>query len=112
MHASEKPHQDATHHDVVEVGDDKISVGDVDINAEGGEEKPGQSADGEKSDKAESVEHGRGIRNRTLVEGSRPVKDFDGRGHADEESQERKNHRGIERDAGHEHVVRPDQEIR
>src|SRR5208282_73394 len=110
MQASEIPHEHAADHDIVEVGDNEVSVGNVDVDAEGGEEKPGQAAHGEKPDEAEGVKHGRGVRNRTLVEGRGPVEHVDRRGHADEESQERKDQGGVERDAGDEHVVGPDQE--
>src|ERR1035441_1240798 len=36
MHASEIPHQDTTYHDVVEVGDHKVGICDVNVDAEGG----------------------------------------------------------------------------
>ena len=38
MHAAEIAHDRASHHDVVEVGDHEISVGDVDVDAERGQE--------------------------------------------------------------------------
>ena len=76
MHAAEKSHQDATDHDVVEVGDDEVGVGDVNVDAERGQEQSGQSADGEETDEAEGVEHRRGVGNRAAVESGGPVKDL------------------------------------
>jgi len=44
-------------HHVVEVGDDKICVGDVNVDAERGQEQTGQAADGEEANEAEGIEH-------------------------------------------------------
>ena len=38
MHSAEIAHDRASDHDVVEVGDDEIGVGDVDVDAESGQE--------------------------------------------------------------------------
>ena len=59
MHAAEVGHQRAAHHDVVEVGDDEVGVGDVDVDAEARQEQSGQAADGEQADEAEGVQHRR-----------------------------------------------------
>ena len=49
----------AAHHDVVEVGHDEVSVGDVDVDAQRRQEQAGQAADREQADEAEGVEHRR-----------------------------------------------------
>ena len=40
MHAAQISHDRAADHDVVEVGDDEISVGDVHVDAERGQKQP------------------------------------------------------------------------
>ena len=97
MDAAEVGHDRAADHDVVEVGDDEIGVGDVDVDAERGEEEAGQAADGEQADEAEGVEHGRVEADGAFVEGGGPVEDFDGRGDGDEEAQQREDQRGVDR---------------
>ena len=49
----------AADHDVVEMRDDEVGVGDVHVDGERGEEEPGQPADREQADEAERVEHRR-----------------------------------------------------
>ena len=87
----------AAHHDVVEVRDHEVGVGDVDVHAERGQEQAGEAADGEQADEAEGVQHRRLEGDRALVEGGGPVEDFDGRGDGDEVAQEAEDHAGIER---------------
>src|SRR5277367_211152 len=94
----------------MEVCDYEICVGDVNVDADGGQDEAGQSSDGKEADEAEGVEHRSGEGDRTFVEGGGPVEYFDSGGHANHETQERKDHRGIKRDAGNEKVMRPDQE--
>ena len=60
---AEVGHDGAADHDVVEVGDDEVGVGDVDVDAERGQEQAREAADGEQADEAEGVEH-RGLRRR------------------------------------------------
>ena len=45
-----------------------------------------------------------------LVEGRGPIKNFDGGRHGHCVTQQRKQQRGVDRDSGDKHVVRPDQE--
>ena len=87
MHAAEVSHDHAADHDVVEVGDYEISVGDVYVDAQAREKQAGESADGEEADEAEGVEHRRVVGDGALVHGGGPVEDFDGRGHGDEVAQ-------------------------
>ena len=100
----------AADHDVVEVRDDEVGVGHVDVEAERGEEQAGQAADREQADEADGVEHRRVPRDRALVHRRRPVEDLDRRGNRDQEAQDREDQRRVDRLAGHEHVVAPDQE--
>src|ERR1700722_10143789 len=94
----------------MEVCDDEIGVGDVNVDADGGQDEAGQSSDGEQADEAEGIEHRSSEADRTFVESRGPVEYFHCGRHANHETQERKNHRGVKRDAGHEKVMRPDQE--
>jgi hypothetical protein len=43
------------HHDVVEMGDDKIGVVDVHIQPQAGENKPGQAPNREQTDAAQNI---------------------------------------------------------
>src|ERR1700722_1285074 len=93
----------------MEVSDNKVCVGDVNIDANGSQNEAGQSSDGEQADEAKSVEHRSGEGYGAAVESRGPVEDFNSGGHAYHETQERKDHRGIEGDAGDKQVMRPDQ---
>src|SRR5262249_44843351 len=77
VNATEVAHDRATHHDVVEMGDDEIGVVKMDVQAQASQEQPGKPADGEQTDETQSIEHGRVVRDRTLVQSGGPVKDFD-----------------------------------
>ena len=57
--AAEIGHDRAADHDVVEMRDDEIGVGEVHVERERGQEQPGQAADREQPDEAERVEHRR-----------------------------------------------------
>ena len=78
--------------------------------AERRQEQAGQAADREQADEAERVEHRRLEGDRALVERRRPVEDLDRRRDRHQEAQEREDHAGVDRLAGDEHVVAPDQE--
>jgi len=62
----------------VEVSDDEVGVGNVDVDAERREKKSGEAADREESEEAEGVEHGRIVVDGALVESGRPIENFDG----------------------------------
>ena len=82
----------------------------VHVEAERRQEQAGQSADREQPDEADRVEHRRLPRDRSLVQRRRPVEDLDRRRDRDEEAEDREDQRRVDRHAGHEHVVAPDQE--
>ena len=110
VQAAEEGRDRAAHHDVVEVGDDEVRVGDVDVDGDRGQEQAGEAAHGEEADEAEGVDH-RGLEgDLAAVHGGGPVEDFDGGRHGHHVGQEREDEGGIGRDAGHEHVVAPDEE--
>ena len=75
-----------------------------------GEEQARQPAQREQADEAHRVEHRALEGDVPAVERGGPVEDLDGRGHGDEEAQEREDQAGIERLARDEHVVAPDEE--
>src|ERR1700733_11585267 len=110
MHAAQVAHDGTTHHDVVEVGDHEISIGDVDVDTESRKKKSCQPADGKQAEESEGIEHGRIVTDGALIESGRPVKDFNSRGQRDSIAKERKHQRGINRNSRDEHMVGPDQE--
>ena len=71
---------------------------------------PDQAARCEQADEAERIEHRRFEADLAAIQRSRPVEDLDGRGHGDDEGQEREDQARIRRLARHEHVVAPDEE--
>src|SRR5260370_14627858 len=73
MKSADVTHDRAADHDVVEVGDYEISVVEMNVQTEAGEEKTGKSADNEEADKAEGVQHRRVVGDRTLRERWGPV---------------------------------------
>src|SRR5665213_1566531 len=52
MHSTQKTHQRSTDHDIMEMRDDEISIVDMHVQPNGGDEQPGHPANEEKSDKA------------------------------------------------------------
>ena len=82
----------------------------VHVEADRREEQPGQPADREQADEAERVEHRRLPRDRALVDRRRPVEHLDRRRDRDQEAEDREDQRRVDRLAGDEHVVAPDQE--
>ena len=60
--------------------------------------------------KPKRVEHRRLEADRALVDRRRPVEDLDRRRDGDEEAEEREDHPGVDRLAGDEEVVAPDEE--
>src|SRR5271165_84342 len=110
MHAAEISHDRAADHDVVEVGDYEICIGDVNVDSQAGEEETGESADGEQAEESEGVEHGRVVVNRSLVERGCPVENLHCRGHRDGVTEHGEYERRVEGNSGDEHMVRPDEE--
>ena len=58
VQAADVTHHRASDHDVVEVGDDEISVVNVNVQTQAGEEQTGEASNGEQADEAQGVEHG------------------------------------------------------
>ena len=110
MQAAEIGRHHAADHDVVEMRDHEIGVGDVDVIGEAGEEQPGQAADGEQADEAERIEHRRVEAHPALVHRRGPVEHLDRRRHGDDEAHEREHQPGEHRLSADEHVVAPDEE--
>src|SRR5690606_21685515 len=102
-------HDGATNHNVVEMGHYEIGIVYVDIQTHNGQKHTRESADGEKPDKAEYVQHRCVITDRSLVKSGRSVKDLNGGGDGNEHRQHRKDHPGVHRLTAYEKVVTPDQ---
>src|SRR5712672_2154024 len=103
-------HHRSANHDVVEVGDDEISVVKMNVQAETGEEETGEAADKKKTDEAEGVQHRSIVGNRAFIERGGPVKDFDGRRNGNEVAEQREGERGVGGLTGEKHVGGPDKE--
>ena len=86
MDAAEISHDRAPDHDVVEMRDDEVGLGHVDIDRKGSEHQAGHTADGEERDKTESVKKGRVEGDVALVERGRPIEDLDRGGDGDEKA--------------------------
>ena len=110
MHCAEIAHHGSADHDVVEVGHDEVGAVELDVGGKRGEEKAGESAHGEQADETERIQHGRIVGDRALVESGRPVEDLDGGRNRDHETERRKDQARVDRLAGDEHVMAPDQE--
>src|SRR5258708_29830865 len=108
MHSSQIGHDHAAHHYIMEVGNYEVGIVNMDVETEGRQEQAGQSADGEQADEAEGVEHGRFKGDRALVHGGGPVEYLDRRRYGDRVAEQREDHGRVGGDAGHEHVMRPD----
>src|SRR5260370_9115210 len=110
VNAADVTHDRAAHHDVVEMGDHKVGVMNMNVQAEAGEEEAGKAADDEEADETEGVEHGRVPGDGTFVEGRGPVEDLNRRRDGHQVAEEGKSKRGVGGFAGDKHVVGPDQE--
>ena len=67
MQAAKIAKQGSSHHDVVEMRHYKISVGDMDVKTERGEERARQTTNRKQTDKAEGVEHRRVVRDGAFI---------------------------------------------
>src|SRR6266853_1998768 len=110
VQSADVTHHRATHHDVVEVGNDEISVVEMNIQAETGEEEAGETADEEEADEAEGVQHRSVVGDGAFVERGRPVQDFDRGGNRNQIAEQRESEGGVGGFTGEEHVVRPNEE--
>ena len=89
-------HERAANHDVVEMRDDEVGVGDVDVDAQCRKEQAGEVSDGEQAEKTEGVEHGGVVADGTFIKSGRPVEHFDGGRHRDRIAQQREHECGID----------------
>src|SRR5260370_39096146 len=81
----------------------------MNVSRERGEKEAGQPSHGEEPDKPQRVEHRGVIRDGTLMKRGRPVEDLDGGGNGHSEAHRRKDQARVDRLAGHEHVMTPDE---
>src|SRR5260370_5206920 len=108
MESSEIAHYRSTHHDVVEMGDDKICVVDVHIHSQAGENKPSETTNREHTDSPQLIEHWSVKRDGALVEAGGPVEDLDCRRNGNKVAEKRERQRRISGLTAHKHVVPPD----
>jgi hypothetical protein len=88
MNAAQITHDRTADHDVMKVGDDKVGIVHMDVDAEGGEKHTGQAADGKETDEAQGVDHGRVVRDRSFVERGGPIENLDRRRDRHEKTQQ------------------------
>ena len=69
MQATHESHNCAAHHDVVEVGDHKVGIGEMNVHPHTRQEQSGQAADGEEPNESETVEHRSGKLYGALIHG-------------------------------------------
>ncbi len=99
-------------HNVMEMGDDEIGVGKVNVHGEGSQEQTGQASDDKQTDETQGIKHGGLEGDRAAVEGSGPVENFYAGGDGNQEAEEREDETGIDGLAGDKHVVAPDEETK
>ena len=92
MYAAQVGHDHAADHYVMEVRDDEVGVGQMDIDCHGRQEQAGKSADGEQPDEAERVQHGRFIGDRAFIHGGGPVENLDRRRHGHQKAEKGEYH--------------------
>src|SRR5262245_1146733 len=109
MNATEITHHRSPNHDVMKVGDHEIRIMHMDIDTESGEKQTGQATDGEETDKAQCVEHGRIVGDGPFVKGGRPIEDLDRRRYGNQKTKQRKKDAGMNRLSRNEHVMAPNQ---
>src|SRR6266478_1703812 len=107
MDAAQISHHRAPDHNIVKMSDDEISIMDMNINRQRREKKPGEPADGKKSNEAQSVKHRRLKGDRTFVKRGRPIEDFDSGRDRHEHAEQREDHAGINGLAAYKHVMTP-----
>src|ERR1700722_12722340 len=56
--ARQVSHQHAAHHHKVEMGDDEVGFGEMDVHAQGTQKDSGETADGKQPHEAEGIKHG------------------------------------------------------
>ena len=80
------------------------------VGGKGSEEQARQAAHGEEADKSQRVEHGSVVRNGAFVKRRGPIENFHCRGDGDQEAKHGENEPSVNRLAGDEHVMSPNQE--
>src|ERR1044071_5439165 len=103
MQAPEISHHCSADHNVMEVSNDEISVGNVNVDAQCREEQTSETAHGEQAQEAVGVEHGGVVVNGSLVHGGSPVENLHRRGYGNRVTEQREDERGVDGDAGDEH---------
>src|SRR6204780_2854363 len=80
------------------------------VGGKGSEEQARQAAHGEEADKSQRVEHGSVVRNGTFIKCRGPIENFHRRGDGDQEAKHGEKEPSVNRLAGDEHVMTPNQE--
>ncbi len=84
VHPGPKPQHRAAKEHVMQVGDDEVGVGLLQVRRGGRVHYPGDPADGEHQDEANREEHGGGEPDRAAPHGGEEVEDLDPRGDGDQ----------------------------
>src|ERR1700722_18644824 len=110
VNSSQVSHHGAADHNVMEMGHDEIGAIQMYVSGERSEKQAGQAAHGEKTDKTQGIKHGSIVRNRPFVERGRPIENLHGGRNRHHETKHGEGQSGVNRLAGDEHVMPPDQE--
>src|SRR5262245_38864025 len=93
----------------MKVGDHEIRIMHMDIDTESGEKQTRQAADGEETNKAQRVKHGRIVRDGPFVKCRGPIENLDRRRYGNQKTEQRKEYAGMNRLSGNKHVMAPNQ---
>jgi hypothetical protein len=103
----EDPEDCPGHQYVVEMRHHKIGVVVLEVRRSDGQHQPGKAADGEQNHKGHGKQHRRLKGQRALPHGADPVEYLDPGGHRDQQRGVHEEQLAHQRNAHHEHVVRP-----
>ena len=105
--AGEDRRDGAERHHVMKMRHDVVGVGEHAVDARVGDHHPRHTAHGEQEYEFQRPEHGGAELNGTSPHGGKPREDLDAGRHRDHHRGEHKESLGVDPNAGHEHVVRP-----
>src|SRR5213075_1950218 len=92
MKTAHEAHDHSAYHDVMEMRDHEVGIMHVNVDSERGYKQTRQSADGEKANKSEGIQHRSGEVNRAFVQCRSPIKNYDAGRDRHQKAQDRENH--------------------
>src|ERR1700722_7708267 len=110
VNSSQVSHHGAANHNVMEMGHDEIRAIQVYVGGERRMKQTREPSHGKEADKTQGVKHGSIVRNRSFVERGRPIENLHGGRNRYHETKHGESQAGVNRLAGDEHVMSPNQE--